>query len=147
MAQNTIFGWVLSGPLPTENIQAFSTILSFFSEISIDEQIAKFWEVEKIHDEKLLSEEDKFCEQLFSETISRDSDGRYIVCLPFKNPMPPLGYSRDIALRQYSRMEKTLAKNPEFQTTYNQVLQEYFTLRHMKVVSSEERIVDNQICS
>ena len=147
VAQNTVFGWVLSGPLPQESCNSFSTVLSFFSEISLDQQIAKFWEIEEILEPKPLSDEDRICEEAYQKTTSRDSNGRYVVCLPFKNPMPTLGYSRDIALKQLNRLEKSLQRDPDLHSKYNQVLEEYSVLGHMEIVSPKELIRNEKICS
>ena len=37
-----------------------------------------------------------------------------------------------VALAQYSRMEKTLSKDPELYSQYNSVLEEYLSLDHME---------------
>ncbi|XP_055903246.1 uncharacterized protein LOC129939295 [Eupeodes corollae] len=110
IAQNTIFGWVLSGPLRHERFKCNTTILSHFYETSIDEQISKFWEIEEIPDKPIPSHEDEICERLYSETTTRNSEGRYIVRLPFKNSISTLGHSRNIALKQFIRMENSLKK-------------------------------------
>ena len=47
MAQETVFGWILTGPLPGARHSAFSTCVSFFSEISLNKQLEKFWALEE----------------------------------------------------------------------------------------------------
>ncbi|XP_055841189.1 uncharacterized protein LOC129908595 [Episyrphus balteatus] len=121
--------------------------LSFFNAISLDRQIQNFFEIENIPDYKPLSEEDIFCEKLYSTTTSRGADGRYTVRLPFKDPTPALGHSRDIAFKQFQRMEKSFEKKPDLYVKYNQVLEEYSSLGHMEEVLSDEIIYENRVCS
>ncbi|XP_073821196.1 uncharacterized protein [Musca autumnalis] len=44
MAQETVFGWVLSGPAPLPSNPKKTTIISNFCEISLDKAISRFWE-------------------------------------------------------------------------------------------------------
>ncbi|XP_065365565.1 uncharacterized protein LOC135958596 [Calliphora vicina] len=149
-AYNTVFGWVLSGPMKTETIQAFSTSV-FTSETSeLNSILKKFWEQEEIPSANPISEEDEICEKLYCETTTRNENGRYVVRLPFKKEYPEklfLGSSRFVALAQYSRMEKTLSKDPELQIQYKAVLSEYLTLDHMEETSSQEIISQSKYSS
>ncbi|XP_055854500.1 uncharacterized protein LOC129918155 [Episyrphus balteatus] len=94
--------------------------------------------IEEILDNIISSPEDEICEKLFAETTTRNADGRYICKLPFKDEVPALGVSREQTLKQYLSTENALAKNPSFHTEYNNVLEEYLTLNHMKKVAPIE---------
>lgn len=71
------------------------------------ELLRKFWEQEGITSPKHMSVEEQYCEQLYANTSTRDTDGRYVVRLAFKKKFPAgisLGSSRTLALKQYSYM-------------------------------------------
>ncbi|XP_075157607.1 uncharacterized protein LOC142230871 [Haematobia irritans] len=116
MAQETIFGWVLTGPIQSDIIKSFRTTVSYLTEMNLDEQISKFFEVEDLPKRKYMSESDKFCEELFVRTTTRGPSGRYIVELPFKEGFGKslkLGYSKHIATAQFLRTENRLLRTPE----------------------------------
>ncbi|XP_075158166.1 uncharacterized protein LOC142231444 [Haematobia irritans] len=140
-AYNTIFGWVLSGPMPTESILSFTTKVFALESDTLSDALKRFWEIEEVPAAPEISESEKFCEDFYATTTTRDDDGRYVVRLPFRKEFPEsisLGSSRFTALGQYTRMERTLLKDPDMQDQYNSVLQEYITLNHMEETSSQE---------
>ncbi|XP_046808363.1 uncharacterized protein LOC124420196 [Lucilia cuprina] len=112
---------------------------SEFSELST--LLIKFWEQDEIPKTRLKSEENDFVEQFYTQTTTRNKDGRYIVRLPFKKEYHEsvfLGSSRFIELAQYASMDKTLGKNKELQVEYKSVLDEYLTLDQMENTTSNE---------
>ncbi|XP_065368859.1 uncharacterized protein LOC135961295 [Calliphora vicina] len=137
VAQETIFGWIVTGPTPS-NVSPRSVRMSYMTKVSIDDQLTKFWELEEVSRRIVLSEEDKKCEEIYSSTTTRNSEGRYIVSLPFKSNFVSLGPNRHIALSQYLRTEKALMRNPEFKAQYDEVLKEYLALGHMKKIKNQE---------
>ncbi|XP_059222522.1 uncharacterized protein LOC131996725 [Stomoxys calcitrans] len=139
VAQETIFGWIVSGSVQnTENISSFSSLVSFLSEKSLEKTLRRFWEVENLPRKQHLSEDDEFCEKLYKETTTRDESGRFTVGLPFKhtilNSTMQLGQSRTIAKAQFLRNESRLLKNLERKNEYDAVVEEYLDLGHMKSV-------------
>ncbi|XP_075162853.1 uncharacterized protein LOC142235486 [Haematobia irritans] len=133
-AYNTVFGWVLSGPMRAERVQTFTTHVHPSENSSLNEILQKFWELEEIPTSHPVSDEDHYCEELYRNTTVRGSDGRYTVRLPFKKEFSEsmhLGSSRFIALGQLSRMEQSLSKNPELQVQYTAVLDEYLSSMHL----------------
>ncbi|XP_073821599.1 uncharacterized protein [Musca autumnalis] len=134
MAHETVFGWILTGPVPSENTSCFSNVISLFNEISLDERISKFWEVENVPRKRVISSADKFCEELYKSTTYRDKGGRYVVCLPFKEEFPKslcLGRSRSISMAQFFRSENRLLRNPSLKEEYDKNILEYLSLNHM----------------
>lgn len=136
VAQETIFGWIITGPIETkQKISTFSTFVSISSESSLESQLKRFWEVEDIPKNYLSSQSDLNCEKLYVETTQRDHDGRYIVSLPFKQSFYDksiqLGHSRSIANAQFLRNEHRLLKNIDQKQQYDSVIQEYIDLGHM----------------
>ncbi|XP_070139963.1 uncharacterized protein [Drosophila kikkawai] len=136
LAQETIFGWILTGPLSstTSRVSSFTTQISIESEATMETLLTKFWEVEDLPC-RLVKETDKLCEDFFVRTTTRSCDGKYIVSLPFKDSEHiDLGHSRSSALAQFLRNETRLKKEPALKNTYDSVIQEYIDLGHMKPV-------------
>ncbi|CAH2109066.1 unnamed protein product [Euphydryas editha] len=140
LAQNTLFGWILSGKIEQESVK--ENILNLHVQVREDELLKKFWEIENEPNsiEKRLTEEEKLCEKLYEETTLRRKDGRFVVRLPFKtiDPQCQYGQSYDIAINKLLSLEKRLSKNPTLSNEYHRVLEEYTTLNHMKQVSSDD---------
>ncbi|XP_059224869.1 uncharacterized protein LOC131997670 [Stomoxys calcitrans] len=135
LAQNTVFGWIVGGPIAHEATD--NSRISLHSTVSIEKVLTRFWEVEETPKKILRSEEDMFCEQSFKDTVRRNSKGRYIVTLPFKN-CEELGNSRNIAMAQFYRMERKLQKTPEIKEQYDNAILEYLKLGHMRKISAQE---------
>ncbi|XP_017494038.1 PREDICTED: uncharacterized protein LOC108382149 [Rhagoletis zephyria] len=142
IAQNTIFGWILSGPIQ-ERISTFTTQVTEPQEESLNSLLKKFWEQEEVAVTQPRSSEEDFCEDLYRRTTIRQTDGRYMVKLPIKPEFPdimPLGHSRLAAQQQYISIERTLEKKPDLCKRYSEVLEEYITMDHMEPTSSQEVI-------
>ncbi|XP_065356330.1 uncharacterized protein LOC135950724 [Calliphora vicina] len=149
-AYNTIFGWVLSGPIQNNTVHTFNTTVIPSENSSLNDMLRKFWEQEELSSEPLISDDDQYCENFYKQTTTRDENGRYIVRLPFKKEFPTskfLGSSRVLALVQYSRINQTLSKTPELQKEYNNVLDEYLSLDHMEPTTYWEIMSDNKYFS
>ncbi|XP_059223101.1 uncharacterized protein LOC131996917 [Stomoxys calcitrans] len=126
------------GPIPCERNTSCSRVVSYFCELSLDAAISRFWEVEDLPRKTFLSASDRFCEELYSATTTRDKNGRYIVSLPFKEDFlagSDIGHSRNAALVQFFRNEARLLRTPQFKDEYDKVLTEYESLGHMTKVS------------
>ncbi|XP_070070227.1 uncharacterized protein [Drosophila takahashii] len=138
--QETIFGWVLTGPvsISTSNrVSAFTTQVTKTNEASLHKLLTKFWEVEDLPS-KMVKESDSVCESNFLRTTTRDASGKYVVTLPFCDPDhcgSELGFSRSIALAQFLRNENRLRRDTPLNEQYNSVIQEYLDLGHMREVS------------
>ncbi|XP_071582174.1 uncharacterized protein [Temnothorax nylanderi] len=138
--QLTIFGWILSGPAgPARPAGESASVLSCVSCEDTNSLIQSFWEDERIPSRTPLTEEDERCEKHFATTHSRDSQGRYIVRLPFKNGPPRVGDTFRKASFLYSNMERRLARKPEIAAQYHDFLREYESMGHMESVRADER--------
>lgn len=91
----------------------------------------KFWQAEDLPNQIVLSHEERLCENIFNETHSRDSTGRYVVHLPFNDRIQSLGKSKAIALRQFYAMEKRMQRNADFKAKYHEFMNEFLILNHM----------------
>ncbi|XP_073817221.1 uncharacterized protein [Musca autumnalis] len=144
MAQETVFGWILSGPAPCQSPTKVSTIVTNFCEITLDKVISRFWEVEDIPRKRILSPSESYCEDLYVSTTKRNKNGRYEVFLPFKQNFPNeinIGSSRNSAMAQFFRNEVRLIRTPTFKGEYDEVLNEYITLGHMIKVENDSNSV------
>ncbi|XP_044573965.1 uncharacterized protein LOC123258153 [Drosophila ananassae] len=123
LGQETVFGWILSGPVSKavpKSISNFSTKVSISSEAKLEKLLTKFWEVEDLPG-KPVKESDSFCEKYFVQTTRRDDTGRYVVTLPFRScDRIDLGHSRSIALAQFLKNESRLRKNPTLKKNMKQ---------------------------
>ncbi|XP_068144195.1 uncharacterized protein [Drosophila tropicalis] len=137
MAQETRFGWVISGPLqgvPVSSCAAFTTRVAVSREEGLETLLTRFWEVEDLPG-KPVGDSDSVCEVNFQKTTRRDVSGRYTVSLPFRDPTNiNLGHSRPGALAQFLKNESRLLKNIPTKTEYDAVIQEYLDLGHMRQV-------------
>ena len=82
-AVSTIFGWTVSGPLPSpSNITALKIELK---EDDLNVALRQLWELEKIPKVTRLSPEDESAIKQFKQHLSVSPDGRYVVRLPRDN--------------------------------------------------------------
>ncbi|KAH8262070.1 hypothetical protein KR038_001985, partial [Drosophila bunnanda] len=140
LGQETIFGWVLTGPLSPatpRSVSAFSTRVACSQDDSLDQPLTKFWEVEE-SPTRIVPEADEVCERNFVQTTLRNEGGKYVVTLPLRDPEhmgSELASSRSLVLAQFLRNEQRLKKDPPLKARYDAVIQEYLDLGHMKEVS------------
>ncbi|XP_045503978.1 uncharacterized protein LOC123700709 [Colias croceus] len=145
IAQNTAFGWVLSGKV-SDSLSDKYKAKSFHLQVRTDDDFLKrFWELEAEPDMivKKFTREEQLCEELYEKSTVRNRDGRYVVTLPFKNKDPECQYgeSIDIAKNRLVALERRLKNNPKLYEEYRRVVEEYLVLNHMSLV--EEDDLDN----
>jgi hypothetical protein len=105
---HSVFGWVLIGPTHVNLVSVASdhdlglgqtSHLCTLDNNSLDMHIKQFWELEEFPKTFHASDDDKFCEDHFLKTHTRDAEsGRYIVKLPFREDAPELGSSFQTAV-------------------------------------------------
>ena len=84
LAQETVFGWILTWPIINKSISSFSDTISLGDEKSLEKAISRFYEVEEPPKKAIRSDDDRYCEDYFKKTTTRNADGRYVISLPFK---------------------------------------------------------------
>ncbi|GFX95741.1 DUF1758 domain-containing protein [Trichonephila clavipes] len=138
-ALNSKLGWLLSGKVSTacQSEKKVMSLINCHALLDLQNQIAKFWEVESIPDASNLSEEDQRVEKFYLDHTRRNRDGRYVVSLPFKNDNA-LGDSKVQAKRRFFSLEKRLQANPELRDRYVKFMQDYEHLGHMQLVPNSE---------
>lgn len=142
-ALNTHFGWILMGGCDSSyhtnksccrNPQ--NKICFFVSNLSLDNSLKKFWEIEEVPNFKIVSKQDKLCEESFVENHSRTEEGRFVVPLPFVDSQnkPTFSNTRDIALRRFLSIERRLKMNPEYKRAYVDFMEDYEVRGHLEKV-------------
>lgn len=140
IAQLTAFGWIISGPISVD--QPHSLLQSYH--ISMDQQLYnmlhRFWELEEVsvYKDAFLTPEEQDCEKHFQDTYSRDHQGRYVVCLPFKKSVESLGESKQKASKMLTSLLNKFKSDTNYAQAYSQFMLEYKQLNHMRLVSHIE---------
>ncbi|XP_058128495.1 uncharacterized protein LOC131292777, partial [Anopheles ziemanni] len=132
----TVFGWVVTGsPPPPEQKMAMRCHFNSITP-SLEDQIERFWKAEEI--ETTQTADERYCEEYFKDTVSRDTTGRYIVKLPKHQQHDKLiGASKATALRRFGALERKLSKNDELRHQYHDFMAEYIALHHMTPVEDD----------
>ena len=154
IALNSKLGWLITGniSLPSSNStqnqsKSSPTVLHCSCNPSGDDKLSdlleEFWRAEEVGvKNSSLSVEDQKCEELYSRTTFRDSLGRYVVRLPWKElerlAKLPIGSSFYQAARALKRLEANFAKDAKLRIEYHKFMQEYIDLGHMTKVIGEE---------
>nr|CAH7752097.1 unnamed protein product [Callosobruchus chinensis] len=92
---NTRLGWVIAGAM---DIPVSKSHCNLSTNIAIQDQLTKFWEVEEVSTKKPWSVEENLCEEHFLDNLTTSEEGRYVVSIPLKdskivwrsNPNEPL---------------------------------------------------------
>ena len=135
--QKTKLGWIIGGDIS----QDVKKNHCFFSTLEFDLQ--RFWQLEEVSELNKLTEQELECEDHFNNHFTRDSDGRYVVALPFRKNSKPLGDSREKALKLFHSLINRLNKNPCLKQQYAKVLEEYIHLGHMSPVPNRTNAYEN----
>lgn len=139
VAQNTEFGWVLSGGTRTSIPRNLTT---FHLKLELEDQLKKFFDQEELSKERLLTKEEIECEKFFERTVQRNDEGRYVVALPFKGDPESLGSSKGQAFSRFLKLESKLGANKELKEEYTQILNEYESLEHTSVIGKFDKTSD-----
>ncbi|XP_071578918.1 uncharacterized protein [Temnothorax nylanderi] len=139
IAQLSIFGWLVLGPVDTSSSASAAVHHASIQERedALDELLAKFWTQEEVpasntHD---LTPDEQRCEEYYKSTVSRDSTGRYTVRLPLKSSPDTLGDSYHTAHRCLQGLLRRFARDDNYRCLYHQFMTEYRELNHMTEAS------------
>ncbi|XP_062537684.1 uncharacterized protein LOC134206011 [Armigeres subalbatus] len=134
----TVFGWVVSGPAKTQQPDIKKRVCQLnTTHEDVNRTLSKFWELEVGYYTSKMTAAERAVEQHFERTHSRNSEGRYVVRLPFNDRKSQLGNSYENAKRRFGRLMISLAKYPSKQEAYKQFMKEYVALGHMQEVSHD----------
>ena len=80
-----------------------------------DEHLKKFWEVKNPYlQNTTLSVNEEKVNKHFKETHHRNTKVKFVVPVPLKHDVTPLGKSRGRAIRRYTNLEKLLYAKAQF---------------------------------
>ena len=133
--RNTVFGWIASGKHP-ESQPTHSEITSSVC-INNTFDLRKFWELEEISPVKTQTAEEIACEQHFQDT-TRVVNNRFVVQMPFKADVKPLGDTYFQAKRRFLSLEKRLQSDPQLKEGYCNFIDEFAELKHTEQVPIDD---------
>ncbi|XP_076301720.1 uncharacterized protein LOC143219728 [Lasioglossum baleicum] len=147
VAQETVFGWVISGPIACQAPEAATssaarsqpldcstiTMHHCIHDDTLSHELKRFWELEEIPRRALLTPDEEQCESHFRAHTTRTADGRYVVRLPFRTGPPiNIGKSRPLAEQIHRSLQRKFHRQPTLASEYQAFLHEYEKLGHMR---------------
>lgn len=136
----TRLGWLVSGVIHSQYTSSHNSTVHchHIQNIDLQDQLDRFFELETVTPSvNNLSKEQNICEQLFTQTTTRQPDGRFVVNIPLKQSPDNLGDSYEQATARFLSLERRFKREPKFKQLYSEFIQEYIDLGHM----SENRSV------
>ncbi|XP_033194905.2 uncharacterized protein LOC117159296 [Bombus vancouverensis nearcticus] len=127
--RNTALGWIVTGDTGTRKQPSKATFNATLK--ALHEEVNKFWNVEEVSSNKILSPEEQACEMHYTTHTTRESTRRYNVRLPFKTKSSQLGDTYGLALKRFLSLARSLRKKPTYGAQYQEFLSEYKQLGHM----------------
>ncbi|XP_071056921.1 uncharacterized protein [Onthophagus taurus] len=131
-ALESIFGWLLIGK--SNNSSVSTSNLTLFIEPTVDFCLQRFWELDQVKNAVAKSPENVLCEKHFNSTYHRNTEGRFVLALPFKDEQPSLGQSYQQAFPRFLFLEKWLLKNSTMYNAYQTFMEDYLSQQHMSPV-------------
>ncbi|GBN29577.1 hypothetical protein AVEN_119816-1 [Araneus ventricosus] len=138
--QDTCFGYIVAGsiePIFQINNATSHCFLSRGMD-TLDKTLRSFWEIENVTcDSSPISEELNYCNEHYEKTHYRNSEGRYVVQMPFKPEIEKisLGDSYQMASKSLN-LWKRLNRDPTMKFLYSEFLREYKNLNHMEEITN-----------
>ncbi|KAL7725172.1 hypothetical protein ACLKA6_017328 [Drosophila palustris] len=115
-----------------------STAATLHTTIDIDSSLKRFWELEEVNNKGYKEPDDEGVEQHFLDTHTRDTNGKYIVQLPFKTEHQQFADTLQGSLSRFMAVERRLQRDRNLQSQYLQFMREYEDLGHMRELAPEE---------
>jgi len=142
--KNTMLGSIVSRSVSNNERKTDTASVSLVSLCNLEEQIARYWQLEELNN-ILLSLEENVWKKYFYQYVRRDVDGIYVIPLPFSE-VSKLGKSYNTALRRFLSLERRFQSDTELKKKCTIFLNEYLSLGHMELVPSAEVVYDNSCC-
>ncbi|XP_011884088.1 PREDICTED: uncharacterized protein LOC105571229 [Vollenhovia emeryi] len=134
--QNTRLGWIVGGEIPGPRDNSSRTHLAITNDM-LNSQLERFWRQEEIPETIQYTEEEKYCEKHFEETVQQDMDGRFVVRLPQRSEVH-LGESKEQALRRLLSLERRFTKDSKLREGYVNFMDDYLKKNHMSLSQNIE---------
>lgn len=137
--QNTKLGYILSGKLHQCYVTKYKNQCQslFVQTDSLHHMLERFWSIEEMND-KVMTKEERACEDHFQLHTRRLETGRYEVRLPLSDSADKLGESYNNARNKFLALEQRLLKQPRLKQDYSAFLEEYLQLGHMTPVTEDQ---------
>lgn len=148
IAQNTEFGWIISGSVGLQTVDYDVSALvsnidisasAMVSNIELSQKLNQFFAAEEFEEIRAIdmTNEEAYCEKMFVETTYRNDIGKFVVTLPFKSQSayPDLGDSRRCAIASQIQLERRFDKNPSLRIKYDEQIREALALGHVEEVN------------
>ncbi|XP_066585914.1 uncharacterized protein [Prorops nasuta] len=129
--QKTKLGWVVASSFNDSKDSE-----QIYHAIDLENILQRFWEIEEVSVPKQFTRDEIDCEEHFTNTVTRNKDGRYVVRLPFRQADVNFIGSREIAFKRLRLLERRLANNKPLEEAYRKIFDEYLELKHMSIVSN-----------
>ena len=133
MAINSVFGWLLNGPVARGNqfsvnlISSDVTVMKIQSyvteEKNLSNELHKFWDLDTIG----IKENESSVYDTFMESITFDK-GRYQLELPFKENHALLSDNYNLSLKRLKKLKSRLSNDVELLKDYDNVFREQLKL-------------------
>jgi hypothetical protein len=124
--QKTHFGFIVGGTVGNPEFNNTSTCnltATVKPETNLEKQVQNYCNLEEIPsivgDTEKLSVEEIACERHFEENTTRDSEGRFVIRLPFKNNNLTMGDTKNSSLKRFYGIERKLCNDPEMKIQYS----------------------------
>ena len=132
-------GWVLSGPIYIDNPSSATTLASHTlrvdshsqreASLMLETQLKAFWELESMG----IQGEDKSVIEMFEDSVTFNN-GRYEVCLPWKDPEGTIPNNYQLSIRRLKNLISRLRKSPQTLKMYNDVIRDQLSQGIVQVV-------------
>lgn len=134
-ALNTVFGYIILGKVGCQSIDSSPTSLMTLSDMSLNDTMKNFWEIEEAPVVSDLNPDNTKAEEIFQKEHYRQTDGRYVVPILLKSDSPPPQNTYNLAESRMRKLEKRFDRDATLATSYRDFLHEYESLSHMKRVA------------
>ncbi|KRX69440.1 hypothetical protein T06_15254 [Trichinella sp. T6] len=144
VAIETIFGWIVCGPTTRQAANREATTLLAQTKDRLSRLLRRFWEVEALG--ILPATEDAKAEPAltrFEESVSFDGQ-RYSVVLLWKSGASPLPNNLEVAKRRLRSLRHRLARDPDKEREYADVIQSYLDQGWAEEVPDESGPIDSK---
>ncbi|XP_074649042.1 uncharacterized protein LOC141904356 [Tubulanus polymorphus] len=139
-AVSSKLGFLLSGPI---NLNANTSVLHttcLLNTIHSNDEFSKlsnYWDLEVIGIKETIKSETMNFETYRDNYLKRDTSGKYIANLPWKEDYPPLPTNFDICTARTRSMVKRLS--PELRQKYNAIIAEQLSREFIEIVENDDK--------
>jgi len=140
VAINTKLGWVLSGPVGTDDAENTATAVMSVHTLQVgvcddklDETLRSFWELESFGVQPLKDQTHKG----MIHTI-KFKEGRYEISLPWKDFHPPLPDNYDLSLCRLKGLLQRMSRDPQILKEYSTIIEDQLTAGIIEMVDQTD---------